>query len=221
MSLLLGTASSSASALLHSGGGGGGGRGVRVAGRVRPARAVVVAVPARRQSSRASFALCALKEGELKKGEQATAGAEKQEVDDVEAVTRKWGLEAGLWKALRSGEGGDKSMTSAKDLLARYGSAYLATSITLSAVSFGLCYTLVRAGVDVGSLLERVPGVGAINQQGEQLGAIAIAYAAHKAASPIRFPPTVALTPLVARWFANFRGNNDNSNEDNNNNNNQ
>ena len=28
---------------------------------------------------------------------------------------------------------------------------------------------------------------------------MAIAYAAHKAASPIRFPPTVALTPLTAK----------------------
>ena len=28
---------------------------------------------------------------------------------------------------------------------------------------------------------------------------VAIAYAAHKAASPIRFPPTVALTPVVAK----------------------
>ena len=29
-------------------------------------------------------------------------------------------------------------------------------------------------------------------------GTLAIAYICHKAASPIRFPPTVALTPLVA-----------------------
>jgi hypothetical protein len=32
-------------------------------------------------------------------------------------------------------------------------------------------------------------------------GTVAIAYAMHKAASPIRFPPTVALTPVVARWI--------------------
>ena len=30
----------------------------------------------------------------------------------------------------------------------------------------------------------------------EQVGAFALAYAVHKAASPIRFPPTVALTPV-------------------------
>lgn len=36
---------------------------------------------------------------------------------------------------------------------------------------------------------------------GEKVGTFALAYAAHKAASPIRFPPTVALTPIVARWI--------------------
>ena len=33
------------------------------------------------------------------------------------------------------------------------------------------------------------------------MGTFAIAYAAHKALSPVRFPPTVALTPVVARWL--------------------
>lgn len=33
------------------------------------------------------------------------------------------------------------------------------------------------------------------------VGTFAIAYAAHKALSPVRFPPTVALTPVVARWL--------------------
>ena len=37
-------------------------------------------------------------------------------------------------------------------------------------------------------------------------GAGAIAYAVHKAASPIRFPPTVALTPLTARLLKRVRG---------------
>jgi len=33
------------------------------------------------------------------------------------------------------------------------------------------------------------------------VGTFAIAYAAHKALSPVRFPPTVALTPVVAKWL--------------------
>ena len=38
----------------------------------------------------------------------------------------------------------------------RYGSAYLITSISLSLVSFGLCYAAVSAGVDVAALLGQV-----------------------------------------------------------------
>ncbi|KAF4374098.1 hypothetical protein G4B88_020490 [Cannabis sativa] len=62
-------------------------------------------------------------------------------------------------------------------------------SITLSLISFSLCYVLINAG-----------GISA-NETGEKVGTFALAYAAHKAASPIRFPPTVALTPIVASWI--------------------
>lgn len=44
----------------------------------------------------------------------------------------------------------------AKELLAKYGGAYLATSITLSLISFALCYALISAGIDVQSLLQKV-----------------------------------------------------------------
>ncbi len=44
----------------------------------------------------------------------------------------------------------------AKELLAQYGGAYLVTSISLSLVSFALCYALVQAGVDVPAVLEKV-----------------------------------------------------------------
>lgn len=37
-----------------------------------------------------------------------------------------------------------------------------------------------------------------VDETGEKVGTFTLAYAAHKAASPIRFPPTVALTPVVA-----------------------
>ncbi|XP_010473119.1 PREDICTED: uncharacterized protein LOC104752627 [Camelina sativa] len=126
----------------------------------------------------------------------------------AEEVTKKYGLEVGLWKILSSkdDEGIDgekkkkKSKTDeAKELLAKYGGAYLATSITLSLISFSLCYVLVTSGVDVQALLLKV-GIST-NETGEKVGAFALAYAAHKAASPIRFPPTVALTPIVANWI--------------------
>jgi len=55
----------------------------------------------------------------------------------------------------------------------------------------------VSNGVDVPGLLGKL-GIDA-SATAEKAGTFAIAYAAHKAASPIRFPPTVALTPVVAR----------------------
>ncbi|KAJ4903104.1 hypothetical protein Rs2_17055 [Raphanus sativus] len=125
-----------------------------------------------------------------------------------EEVTKKYGLEVGLWKILTSkdeesdGEKKNKKKSKtdeAKELLAKYGGAYLATSITLSLISFSLCYALVTSGVDVQALLLKV-GIST-NETGEKVGAFALAYAAHKAASPIRFPPTVALTPIVANWI--------------------
>ncbi|CAM9140308.1 unnamed protein product [Scytosiphon promiscuus] len=123
-------------------------------------------------------------------------------------TVKKYGLEAGLFKALKDGnkedaEGKSEAVagaaTTAKDLLKQYGSAYLITSISLSLVSFGLCYVAVSNGVDMASLLSKV-GIET-STSAETTGTVAVAYAIHKAASPIRFPPTVALTPVVAKFF--------------------
>ncbi|KIZ04670.1 hypothetical protein MNEG_3284 [Monoraphidium neglectum] len=92
----------------------------------------------------------------------------------------------------------------AKQLLAQYGSAYLVTSISFAVVSFAACYAAVSAGVDVAALLGRV-GLG-VSDTSERVGTFAIAYAAHKALSPVRFPPTVALTPVVAKWLGKKAG---------------
>ncbi|KAL1823735.1 hypothetical protein ACET3Z_010513 [Daucus carota] len=129
-----------------------------------------------------------------------------EQVSSPDEVTQKYGLEAGLWKIFSSkedenenNEGKKSKGDQAKDLLAKYGGAYLATSITLSLISFSLCYVLIGAGVDVQALLQKL-GI-ATNETGQKVGTFALAYAAHKAASPIRFPPTVALTPIVANWI--------------------
>ena len=117
----------------------------------------------------------------------------QQEKDSpVDTTTEKYGLEAGLLKSIQKDDGGE----SAKSLLKKYGIAYLATSIPLALMSFGICYVLVDSGVDVSALLSKM---GIDSEAGEKVGTFAIAYAAHKAASPIRFPPTVLLTPVVAK----------------------
>ena len=78
-------------------------------------------------------------------------------MDDAEEITKKYGLEAGLFSIFKSKDKDGKGVK-AKDLLAKYGSAYLITSISLSLVSFALCYVLINAGVDVTSLLGKVRG---------------------------------------------------------------
>eukprot|EP00525_Craspedostauros_australis_P008092 CAMPEP_0198116522 /NCGR_PEP_ID=MMETSP1442-20131203/13088_1 /TAXON_ID= /ORGANISM="Craspedostauros australis, Strain CCMP3328" /LENGTH=215 /DNA_ID=CAMNT_0043774371 /DNA_START=162 /DNA_END=809 /DNA_ORIENTATION=- len=110
----------------------------------------------------------------------------------AEETTKQFGLEAGLMKAAKDNDG-----ESAKSLLKKYGIAYLATSIPLALVSFAVCYFLVDSGVDVASLLS---GIGIeSSSMADKAGTFAIAYAAHKALSPVRFPPTVILTPVVAK----------------------
>lgn len=122
----------------------------------------------------------------------ATDLKQKSETQITDETTEKYGLEAGLFQSMKEKDGGK----SAKELLKKYGVAYLATSIPLALVSFAICYTLVNNGVDVQGLLTKV---GIETDFGEKVGTVAIAYAAHKAASPIRFPPTVFLTPVVAK----------------------
>lgn len=112
---------------------------------------------------------------------------------NVEETTEKYGLEVGLFESMKQNDGGE----SAKSLLRKYGIAYLATSIPLALASFAICYVLVDNGVDVGALLGKI-GIESSGAS-ETAGTFAIAYAAHKAASPIRFPPTVMLTPVVAK----------------------
>lgn len=122
-----------------------------------------------------------------------------EEEKSVEEVTKKWGLEAGLFSVFKRSkkEGGESSMQKAGDLLKKYGSAYLVTSISLATVSMGLCYVAVDNGLPVAEMISKVPGIE-VTQTSKTAGTVGIAYAIHKAASPIRFPPTVALTPIVA-----------------------
>ena len=117
--------------------------------------------------------------------------------EDPDDVTKKYGLEAGMLNAMTNSD--DKQKVKPQDLLAKYGIAYLVTSISFAVVSYAICYALVSTGVDVAAVLEKI-GIKSTTVA-SNAGTAAIAYAVHKAASPIRFPPTVALTPVVARWF--------------------
>jgi hypothetical protein len=115
--------------------------------------------------------------------------------DDIDETTKKYGLEAGLFKAITSKDEVTNELKP-KQLLAKYGIAYLVTSISLALVSFSLCYILVSNGIDVASILTKFGIESSVTAA--NAGTFALAYAVHKAASPIRFPPTVFLTPIVA-----------------------
>lgn len=129
-----------------------------------------------------------------------TSTSEDMEVaaqdEDIDEMTRKWGLEGGLLKSAQQG-----NFDKAKELLKKYGVAYLATSISFAIVSFAICYRLVDSGVDMGSLLAKVGITVDTGSTGETAGTATIAYIVHKAASPIRTVPVVALTPVVAKWM--------------------
>jgi len=120
----------------------------------------------------------------------------KKGEEDLDEIAKKQGLEVAMFKSVTSK---DSSTLKPADLLKKYGVAYLATSISLAIVSFSICYVLVSQGIDVTSLLKKI-GIDA-GDTAANAGTIGIAYAVHKAASPIRFPPTVALTPIVAGWI--------------------
>ena len=83
------------------------------------------------------------------------------------------------------------------NLLKQYGGVYVVTSLTLSTVSFALFYLLASRGLDVRAML-RYCGIRLGDRAGS-FSTVCVAYFAHKAASPLRFVPTVALTPRVAR----------------------
>ena len=129
-------------------------------------------------------------------GNEGGGGDDSAIASDIEEATRKWGLEGGLFKSAQQG-----NFDQAKQLLKKYGAAYLATSISFAIVSFAICYKLVDSGVDVGALLAKVGIAADTGSAGETAGTAGIAYIVHKAASPIRTVPVVALTPVVAQWM--------------------
>lgn len=99
----------------------------------------------------------------------------------------------------------------AKEFAKLYGGSYLGTSTAMAVVSYTAWYFLVQSGVDVVALIKSLgdwlattpvgrPAV--LSRVDETVGTAALAYIAHKASSPLRFPLTIAATPIVARAFS-------------------
>lgn len=132
----------------------------------------------------------------LRQVTQLYADEQDKPIVDIEDAVKKQGFEVGMFKALSNK---DAASVKPADLLKKYGAAYLITSISFAIVSYAICYLLISQGVDVAALLGKI-GIEA-SSTANNVGTAGLAYAVHKAASPIRFPPTVALTPVVAEWL--------------------
>ncbi|PXF41615.1 hypothetical protein BWQ96_08626 [Gracilariopsis chorda] len=99
----------------------------------------------------------------------------------------------------------------AKELAKLFGFSYLGTSIAMSIVSYAVLYVMVAVGVDVRALMNSLGNFLAstplgrpsiIDNISDTASTAALAYIAHKAMSPIRFPLTAAATPVVASFFS-------------------
>jgi len=115
--------------------------------------------------------------------------------DEAAVVEHPPALQQPWWRGV--------SKPSISDAVRRYGGAYLACSVSLSLVSISLFYALVSAGINVAALFSAV-GVTLASKY-ERLGTFGLAYLLHKAASPVRFPPTLALTVFAARHWERWR----------------
>merc|ERR1711907_188809 len=108
----------------------------------------------------------------------------------------------GWWQSLRLGYA--RQQKQAVAMFKKHAMLYIAVSLSMSMCSLGLFYMLVSRGVNAAAMLQAV-GINVQGLAAERLGTFGIAYLLHKAASPIRFPPTVALTAVIARHLAHSR----------------
>ena len=103
----------------------------------------------------------------------------------------------GFWKRLQN------QQSQAVTLLKRFGGTYILCSLAVSVCSMSFFYTLVANGLDAPAVLASVGLTLPSKYAGA--GTIGLAYVLHKASSPIRFPPTVALTAVVGRKLERWR----------------
>ncbi|KAI9905688.1 hypothetical protein PsorP6_013743 [Peronosclerospora sorghi] len=88
----------------------------------------------------------------------------------------------------------------AKRFAIEYGPVGVLTHIVLSVLSFSAIYVGVSSGVDVKAILDSVGLSNSVsNSATSSAGSFFIAYAIYKLLTPIRWPLTFAVTPIVLR----------------------
>lgn len=107
-----------------------------------------------------------------------------------------------------------------KELVQLYGGSYLVTSFAISVISYAVLYGIIYVGIDVRSLMNATGDwlattplgrPSALDNFSDTASTAALAYIAHKVMSPLRFPITIAATPLVAKTFFDWNGRSDKS----------
>lgn len=83
-----------------------------------------------------------------------------------------------------------------------YGSTVFVFHISLSLLSLGCFYTIVSSGLDVTSLIQKIPG-SSENLQSIMTNSstFAISYAIHKIFAPVRISITLAATPFIVNYL--------------------
>ena len=99
-------------------------------------------------------------------------------------------------------------------LTKQYGKMAMAVYLGISLIDFTAVWAALRFGLNVDSLLVRIPfmrgrekeiAVEEEKAKRSEWGTIAVAYAIHKLLSPVRIAGTIAITPGLSRWFTRLR----------------
>ena len=83
-------------------------------------------------------------------------------------------------------------------LVAKYGRVAVGVHLCTSAMWYGAIYSGVKNGLDVNAILGSV-GLPTPSEKFVHVGDMAFAYAGYKCLTPVRWPVTIALTPIVKK----------------------
>merc|ERR1719295_1750146 len=103
----------------------------------------------------------------------------------------------------KNGAAGDK-VALLKQAVKDYGSTVIVFHVGISLMSLGFFYAIVSSGVDVVSLVSRLPYLGDhLAESAVAAGAttFVMAYAVHKVFAPVRIGITLSAAPFIVRYL--------------------
>lgn len=104
----------------------------------------------------------------------------------------------------KSEEGSLSKKDQLKRAVKEYGSTVIVFHVAISLASLGLFYLIVSSGIDVVSLVEKLPLIGEQLKGNATLAGAStfvLAYAVHKVFAPVRISITLTATPFIVRYL--------------------